>query len=127
MKVRYLSWWIMAVMATGLAFVSYLALRFETVRMGYEMDEATREHRRLSELQRLVALEVQTLRERQRVHAIAERSLGMASPELSRVVMVEARDLARGQGQTDMGDGSRRGLGRASEERMRTQGAGRAR
>jgi cell division protein FtsL len=116
-KVRYLSWWIMAVMATGLAFVSYLALRFETVRMGYEMDEATREHRRLSELQRLVALEVQTLRERQRVHAIAERSLGMASPELSRVVVVE----------TGMGDGSRRVPGRASEEFERTRGAGRAR
>ena len=112
MKVRYLAWWIMAVLATGAAFVAYLALRFETVRLGYELDEATREHRRLAELQRLVALEVQTLRERQRVHAIAERSLGMASPDLARVVMV---------------DGTADGLSDRINATSRAQGAGRAR
>ncbi|MDB4972871.1 MAG: hypothetical protein JWN48_1212 [Myxococcaceae bacterium] len=99
MKVRYLAWWVVAVMATGAAFVSYLALRFENVRLSYEVDEARREHRRLSEIQRLVALEVQTLRERQRVHAIAERSLGMAAPELGRVVvMVDSSKHAHSAG-----------------------------
>jgi cell division protein FtsL len=97
-KVRYLAWWVVAVMATGAAFVSYLALRFETVRLGYELDEASREHRRLAELQRLVALEAQTLRERQRVSAIAERSLGMASPDLARVVVVDGSKHAHGAG-----------------------------
>lgn len=95
MKVRTRAWWVVAVMATGMAFIAYLALRFETVRLGYELDEATREHRHLSELKRLVALEAQTLRERQRVNAIAERSLGMAAPDLTRVVVVDGTKHAQ--------------------------------
>jgi cell division protein FtsL len=98
MKVRHRAWWVVAVLATGACFVSYLALRFETVRLGYELDEATREHKHLSELKRLVALEAQTLRERQRVHAIAERSLGMAAPDLTRVVVVDGSKHARSAG-----------------------------
>ena len=96
MKVRHRAWWVVAVLASGVCFVSYLALRFETVRLGYELDEATREHRHLSELKRLVALEAQTLRERQRVNAIAERSLGLAAPDLARVVVVSG-SLERGR------------------------------
>lgn len=95
MRVRYLALWVVAVVATGAAFVSYLALRFETVRLGYELDETTREYKRLSELKRLVALEAQTLRERQRVQAIAARSLGLASPDLSRVVVIETAQQAQ--------------------------------
>jgi len=98
MRVGYLALWLVAVVATGAAFVSYLALRFETVRLGYELDETTREYKRLSELKRLVALEAQTLRERQRVHAIAERSLGMAAPDLARVVVVDGTGHARSGG-----------------------------
>jgi cell division protein FtsL len=95
MRVRYLALWFVAVVATGAAFVSYLALRFETVRLGYELDETMREYKRLSELERLIALEAQTLRERRRITAIAERSLGMGSPELSRLVVVESGSRAR--------------------------------
>ena len=98
MKVRYLALWVVAVLATGAAFVSYLALRFESVRLGYELDDATREHKRLSELKRLLALEAQTLRERQRVQAIAQRSLGMAEPDLARVVIVDGSGRAHGAG-----------------------------
>jgi cell division protein FtsL len=123
-KVRYLAWWVVAVMATGAAYVSYLTLRFETVRLGYELDEATHEHRRLAELQRLVALEVQTLRERQRVHAIAERSLGMASPELARVVVVEARETARESNVDGLPDGVPERIVNGSS---RAHSAGRAR
>jgi cell division protein FtsL len=95
MRVRYVTLWVVAVLATGAAFVSYLALRFETVRLGYQLDESTREHKRLSELKRLVALEAQTLRERQRVHAIAERSLGMIAPDLARVIVVREKSVVR--------------------------------
>jgi cell division protein FtsL len=98
MTVRYLPLWIVAVVATGVAFVFYLALRFETVRLGYELDDTTREYKRLSELKRLVALEAQTLRERQRVHAIAERSLGMGIPDLAHVVVIEDLRQARSGG-----------------------------
>jgi cell division protein FtsL len=112
MRLRYLALWVVAVVATGAAFVSYLALRFETVRLGYELDDATREHKRLSELKRLVALEAQTLRERQRVHAIAERSLGMAAPDLAQVVVVEAR-AAAGRERNVAGAGRAHSAGRA--------------
>jgi cell division protein FtsL len=81
------------VLATGAAFITYLALRFETVRLGYELDEATRELKRLTEWKRMVALEAQTLREHQRVEAIAERSLGMKAPARERIVAVEGGTL----------------------------------
>jgi cell division protein FtsL len=95
MKSRFLALWTVAVFATGAAFVAYLALRFETVRLGYALDEANQENKRLAELRRMLALEVQTLQEHQRVSAIAERSLGMSAPERARIVSVEGATLAR--------------------------------
>ena len=116
MKVRSLVWRVMAVLATGVAFIAYLALRFENVRLSAEVDEARREHRQLSEKHRLYALEAQTLRERNRVRAIAERSLGMAAPDLGRVVdmaeMVDARGLPARERMTD-GTKHARGAGRS--------------
>ena len=88
MKSRFLALWSVAVLATGAAFVTYLALRFESVRLGYQLDQANKEHRRLSELTRMLTLEAQTLREHARVQAIAERSLGMQAPDRTRVVAV---------------------------------------
>ena len=88
MKSSYLAHWVVAVLATGAAFLLYLALRFENMRLGYELDATTQEHKRLLEVKQLLSLEAQTLRERQRVHAIAERSLGMRAPDLGRVVVV---------------------------------------
>jgi len=93
MKSRFLALWTVAVLATGAAFVTYLALRFETVRLGYELDEASREQKRLTEWKRMVALEAQTLREHQRVEAIAERSLRMKPPARERIVSVEGGTL----------------------------------
>jgi cell division protein FtsL len=98
MKFSYLAHWAVAVVATGAAFVLYLALRFENMRLGYELDAATQEHKRLTEVKQLLSLEAQTLRERQRVHAIAERSLGMSAPDLGRVVVVRESAGARGAG-----------------------------
>ena len=88
MKSRFLALWTVAVLATGAAFVTYLALRFESVRIGYQLDRANKEHKRLTELSRMLTLEAQTLREHARVQAIAERSLGMQTPDRARVVAV---------------------------------------
>jgi cell division protein FtsL len=85
-KNRFLALWTVAVLSTGAAFVAYLALRFESVRIGYELDQANREYKRLSELSRMLTLEAQTLREHARVQAIAERALGMQTPDRTRVV-----------------------------------------
>ena len=88
MNRSFLALWTVAVLSTGAAFVTYLALRFESVRIGYQLDQANKEHRRLSELTRMLTLEAQTLREHARVQAIAERSLGMQAPDRTRVVAV---------------------------------------
>jgi cell division protein FtsL len=96
MKFSYLAHWAVAVIATGAAFVLYLALRFENMRLGYELDAATQEHKRLDEVKQLLSLEAQTLRERQRLHAIAERSLGMGAPDLGRVVVVRESGETQG-------------------------------
>jgi cell division protein FtsL len=86
MKKRFLALWTVAVLSTGAAFVAYLALRFESVRIGYQLDVANKEHRRLTEHARMLTLEAQTLREHARVQAIAERALGMQAPDRTRVV-----------------------------------------
>src|SRR5205085_1212174 len=80
MKNRFLALWTVAVFAAGAAFVTYLALRFETVRLGYELDVVTKEQKRLNEWKRMVQLEAQTLREHQRIEAIAQHTLHMAAP-----------------------------------------------
>jgi cell division protein FtsL len=94
-KGRFLALWTVAVLATGAAFVAYLALRFEAVRLGYALDREQQEHKRLTELRRMLTVEAQSLRERQRILAIAERSLGMVRPEKARVVSVHASTAAR--------------------------------
>lgn len=95
MRERYLALWVVAVLTVGVAYASYLALRFETMRLGYELDSTTREYKRLSEAKRMLALETETLRERQRVRAIAERTLGMGFPELARVVTMDGEGGGR--------------------------------
>ncbi|HEY6877433.1 MAG TPA: cell division protein FtsL [Polyangiales bacterium] len=110
LKMRTLTWWLTAVLTTGVAYVSYLALRFETIRLGYEVNRARGEHERLVATHRLIALEVQSLRERERVNTIASRSLGMGAPDVARVVTVEAGGFgARERGM--QGAGTSRALG----------------
>jgi cell division protein FtsL len=88
MKNRFLALWTVAVLSTGAAFVAYLALRFESVRIGYALDQANRANKRLTEHARMLTLEAQTLREHGRVQAIAERALGMRAPQAAQVVAV---------------------------------------
>lgn len=89
MKARFLALWSVAVIATAAAFISYLALRFETVRLGYELDEATQQHKELREQVRLLTVEAQTLREHTRVQAIAHRTLGMEVPGQDRIIPID--------------------------------------
>ena len=91
MKARFLALWSVAVLAAAAAFVTYLALRFETVRLGYELDEANQEHKQLRESVRLLTLETQTLREQGRVQAIARRTLGMEVPGQDRIIPIDRR------------------------------------
>lgn len=95
MKGRLLALWTVAVFSTGAAFIAYLALRFESVRIGYQLDQASKDHKRLAELSRMLTLEAQTLREHARVQVIAERTLGMTAPDKTRVVAVGTVARAR--------------------------------
>jgi cell division protein FtsL len=91
MKARFLALWTVAVLATAASFVMHLALRFETVRLGYEVGAARKEQRRLVEARRLLSLEAATLRQADRVEAVARGSLEMEVPDPSRVITVGER------------------------------------
>lgn len=91
MKARFLALWTVAVLATAASFVMHLALRFETVRLGYEVGAARKEQRRLVESQRLLSLEAATLRQADRVEAVARGSLDMELPDATRVITIGER------------------------------------
>jgi len=86
LKARFVALWMAAVVATAMAFVVHLALRFETVDLGYQVDSARREQRRLVESRRLLQLEAATLSQGDRVETVARGTLHMAAPEPSQVI-----------------------------------------
>ncbi|MBO6940771.1 MAG: cell division protein FtsL [Deltaproteobacteria bacterium] len=85
---RFVMLWTAAVLATAAAFVVHLSMRFETVRLGYDVGAERREQRRLVEQKRLLSLEAATLREAARVEAIARGALKMKEPEPERVIAI---------------------------------------
>lgn len=72
--------WVVAVIATTVALVLHLAVRFETIRLGYRVGELRGEHRELVEKKRLLSLEVATWSEVPRIKRIAEHVLEMHPP-----------------------------------------------
>jgi len=88
MKTRFVVLWTVAVLATAAAFIAHLALRGETVRLGYEVGQARRVQSQLGEQRHLLSIEAATLRAPDRIEAVARGSLGMEVPEPSRIVPV---------------------------------------
>jgi cell division protein FtsL len=88
MRARFLALWTVAVLATAAAFVVHLAVRFETVRLGYDVGAARRAQRELVESRRLLSLEAATLQQAERVETVARGALGMDVPDDPRVVSV---------------------------------------
>ena len=91
MRGRFLALWAAAVLATAAALVVHLALRFETVRLGYAVFAERREQRKLIEMRRMLAIESATLRQSSRVEAIARSVLGMDVPDRSNVIPIGSR------------------------------------
>ena len=85
---RFLMLWTAAVLATATAFVVHLAMRFETVRLGYDVGAARREQRRLIEQERLLSVEAATLRQPSRIESVARGTLQMSQPEPERVIPI---------------------------------------
>jgi cell division protein FtsL len=98
-KRRFLLLWSAAVLATAMAFIVHLAMRFETVRLGYDVGSARREQRQLIEGRRNLAIEAATLRQAARVETVARQALDMEVPDPSRIVPVGRRAAMR-QGRT---------------------------
>lgn len=88
---RVLLLWTAAVIAAAFAFIVHLTLRFETVRLGYEVGEARAEQRKLVEARRLLALEVATLGQSDRVEAVARGAFDMDVPGPNRVVSMNGK------------------------------------
>ncbi len=86
MSARVLLLWTAAVMASALAFIVHLTLRFETVRLGYDVGEARAEQSKLVESRRLLSLEAATLSQSDRVEAVARGAFDMDVPGPSRVI-----------------------------------------
>jgi len=95
MRARFLALWTAAVLATAAAFVVHLAMRFETVRLGYDVGRARREQRSLIESRRLLAIEAATLRQAARIETVARGALEMDVPEPARIVPIEGGAEAR--------------------------------
>jgi hypothetical protein len=65
----------------------HLTLRFENVRLGYDVGSARHEQRSLLETRRLLSLEAATLSQPDRIELLA-RAMNMELPESGRVVMM---------------------------------------
>ncbi len=88
MKARFLMLWTVAVVATAASFIVHLALRFETVRLGYDVGAARVEERHLLEQKRLLSLEAATLRQADRVEAVARSTFQMDVAQPASVIAV---------------------------------------
>lgn len=95
LRARFLLLWAVAVLAAAASFIVHLTLRFETVRLGYDVGTARREQRRLLESRRLLSLEIATLSQPDRIEAVARGSFRMDVPRPARIVAMGARRPAR--------------------------------
>lgn len=88
MKRSFLTLWCAAVLATAAAFVVHLAIRYETVRLGYQVSETRNQHKVLEQNRRLLSIEAATLRQSARIEGIARDSLDMDVPDPSRIILI---------------------------------------
>jgi cell division protein FtsL len=88
-KGRFLPLWCVAVFATAAAFVVHLSIRFETVRLGYEVSEERGRQRELLQNRGMLSIEAATLRQSGRIETIARGTLGMEVPKPTRIVTMK--------------------------------------
>lgn len=89
MRRRFLLLYGAAIVAIAISAVGYLALRFETIRLGYEVAEARREERKMIERRRELELEAASLKHPRRIEVFAREALSMEVPSVDRIVPVE--------------------------------------
>jgi cell division protein FtsL len=95
MRQRFILLYAAAAAAVAIASIGYLALRFETVRLGYEVAEARKTQRKLIETRRELEVEAASLRQPRRIESIARDALDMEIPGPDRIVpMMQAREAS---------------------------------
>ena len=77
-------------LALAAAVLAYAWQHFEMIRIGYRMEELRLERERLFKIQRQLSLERASLTSPDRIESIAIRQLGMTTPEVSQIVVMEA-------------------------------------
>jgi cell division protein FtsL len=82
----FLPIWTMAIAASASAFVVHLALRGQTVQLGYELGRARQEQARLREVKRVLELEAASYKTPERVEIVARTLLGMEPPAPDRII-----------------------------------------
>jgi cell division protein FtsL len=85
-RVAFLPIWTVAIAATASAFVVHLALRGQTVQLGYELGRARQEQARLREVKRVLELEAASYKTPERVELVARTLLRMEPPPPERIV-----------------------------------------
>lgn len=90
---RFVALFTLAVVAAGSAFVVHLALRFQNVAMGYEVERARREGAVLRAQINVSRLELAARRAPQTLEAVGRDELGMIEPD--RVPTLVAGGLLR--------------------------------
>ncbi len=86
--------WTLAIAATASSFVVHLALRGQTMQLGYELGRARQEQARLREVKRVLELEAASYKTPERVELVARTLLGMEPPGPERVVSITASPAA---------------------------------
>jgi cell division protein FtsL len=87
----FLPIWTVAIAATASAFVVHLALRGQTVQLGYELGRSRQEQARLREVKRVLELEAASYKTPERVELVARTLLGMEPPPPERIVPLAGR------------------------------------
>ncbi|MCP4604053.1 MAG: cell division protein FtsL [Proteobacteria bacterium] len=78
----------MVVVIVAGAFIFHLHVRFEGVKLGYEMSQSRAERARLLVERRELRLELASLKAPQRVESEAREKLGMEMPDHNRIIPV---------------------------------------
>jgi cell division protein FtsL len=88
MTSRFVMLWTVAVFAAASSFLAYLTMHSDVLRMGYKLSKALGEQEQLVEQRRLLTLEAATLRQTDRVEAVARGAFNMDVAPTPRVIAV---------------------------------------
>jgi hypothetical protein len=88
--------WTLAVAAATGAFTVHLALRMQSIDLGYDLGRAHVHLGRLREVKRLLELELASHRTPERIDLIARSVLGMAEPSADRILSAGPRPAVGG-------------------------------